>query len=67
MSYGSGSLNDGIKFYNEAVNDIGSGRDDSARSKLQQAQQIFQQCRGTDSEADDWLRKTNQKLGEIES
>jgi len=67
MSYGSGSLNDGIKFYNEAVNDIDSGRHGIARSKLQQAQQIFQQCRGTDSEADDWLRKTNQKLGEIES
>jgi hypothetical protein len=67
MTYGSGSLEYGKELYNEAVNDIGSGRDDSARSKLQQAQQIFELCRGTDSEADDWLRKTNQKLGEIES
>lgn len=67
MTYSSGSLDDGINLYNQAVNDIDSGRDDSARFKLQQAQQIFQQCRGTHVAANDWLRKTNQKLGEIES
>ncbi len=67
MTYGSGSLEYGKELYNEAESDIDSGRHGIARSKLQQAQQIFQQCRGTHVAANDWLRKTNQKLGEIES
>ncbi len=67
MTYGSASFNDAINYYNQALSDLDNGLDDSARSKLEQAQQIFQECQGTHAAANSWLAKTNQKLSEIES
>ena len=63
--YGSGTFEDAQNYYNQAQSDLDNGRDDSARSKLAQAKQIFQQCLGTHAEAKDWLAKTNQRLREI--
>ena len=65
MTYSSASLDDAINYYDQALSDLDSGRDDSARIKLEQAKQIFQQCQGTHAEAKNWLAKTNQKLSEI--
>lgn len=66
MTYDLASLKDGIDLYNQAVNEINNGRDDSARPKLEDAKQFFQLCEGTHSAAKDWLAKTIEKLGEIE-
>ena len=43
MTYGSFSIDDAIKYYNQAISDLANGRDDIARSKLEQAQQIFEE------------------------
>jgi hypothetical protein len=66
MSYDMGSIEQGIAFFNEVSQDISNGRSDSDRSKLQQAKQIFEQCKDTHAEAKDWLAKTNQKLSKAE-
>jgi|GEM_PF-2544838 hypothetical protein len=67
MSYDTGSIQQGIALFNEGSQDINNGRSDSGRSKLQEAQQIFEQCKDTHAEAKSWLAKTNQKLSESQA
>jgi hypothetical protein len=67
MSYDTGSIQQGITIFNEEAQDLDNGRSDSGRSKLQQAQQFFEQCKDTHAEANSWLAKTNQKLSESQA
>jgi hypothetical protein len=63
--YGSDTFEDAVNYYHQAKSDFENGQDESARSKLAQAKQIFQQCLGTHAEAKTWLAKTNQLLSQV--
>jgi hypothetical protein len=62
MGYSTNTIQEGIELFNEGSRDIDNGRSESGRSKLQQAQEIFELCKDTHAEAKSWLAKTIQKL-----